>query len=89
MSASNKQDDSHSLWPVIDKELYNTDFDVTAVMSEWDFREPIKAKILTQRLDDKPNFMIRRWNVKLLIKKASSTKAGVLFNLDDPFETSD
>ena len=76
-SASNKRDDGRSLRPLIEKELYNTYFEETAIASEWDFREPsIKAKILIRKLDDQPNFIIRRWNFKLLIKKGVFNESG-------------
>jgi arylsulfatase A-like enzyme len=80
--------DGLSLRPYIEGTLYNSLYDETAAVSEWDFREPIDSITLTRSLDDRPNFMIRHGNFKLLIyKKAASTNPDVLFNLaDDPFE---
>jgi hypothetical protein len=87
-AGSSNNGDGRSLRPFIEGTLYNSLYDETAAVAEWDFREPIDSIELTRTLDDRPNFMIRHGNFKLLTyKKAASTKPDVLFNLaDDPFE---
>ncbi|KAI2488781.1 arylsulfatase [Fragilaria crotonensis] len=86
-SESNKGD-GLSFRSFIEGTSHNDVFDETAVVSEWDYREPIDNVTLSRTLDDRPNFMIRHGHFKLLIlKKAHSTKADMLFDLaDDPFE---
>ena len=86
-SESNKGD-GFSFRSFIEGTSHNYLFDETAVVSEWDFREPIDNASLARTLDDRPNFMIRHGRFKLLMhKKARSKKADMLFDLaDDPFE---
>jgi arylsulfatase A-like enzyme len=86
-SESDKSDGS-SFRPFIEGTSNNDLFDETAVVSEWDFRDPIDNVTLSRTLDDRPNFMVRHGNFKLLMhKKADSPKPDVLYNLaEDPFE---
>jgi hypothetical protein len=86
-SESNKGD-GLSFRSFIEGTSHNDLFDETAVVSEWDFREPMDNSTLSRTLDDRPNFMIRHGRFKLLIhKKVHSKKADMLFDLsDDPFE---
>jgi hypothetical protein len=74
--------DGASIRRFIEGTSYNNLFDETAVVSEWDYREPIDAGNLTRDLDSRPNFMVRHGEFKLLIHKlASSRKPDVLYNL--------
>ena len=80
--------DGTSLRPFIEGTSNNAIFDETAVISEWDYREPTSEVTLSRQLDDRANFMVRHGSFKLLIhKKADSKKPDVLYDLaNDPFE---
>ena len=86
-SKSDKSDGS-SFRPFIEGTSNNDLFDESAVISEWDFRDPMEDGTLSRTLDDRPSFMVRHGNFKLLMnKKADSLHPDVLYNLaEDPFE---
>ena len=69
-SASNKGD-GVTLRPFTEGTSNNSMLDETAVVSEWDYRESTDNIHLSRRLDDRPKFMIRHGNFKLLIHKKS------------------
>jgi arylsulfatase A-like enzyme len=87
-ASESNRGDGLSFRSFIEGTSHNDRFDETAVVSEWDFREPIDNATLSRTLDDRPNFMIRHGRFKLLMhKKAHTRKADMLFDLaDDPFE---
>lgn len=82
--------DGTSLRRFLQKESYNAEYDENFVVAEWDFRNPLPNNpvLLARTVDERPAFMIRKANDKLMIhKSASSQKIDMMFDLEkDPFE---
>lgn len=86
-NCTNKSD-GKSLRRFIDHQSFNQQYDERVVVIEWDTRYPLSNKMLTGKLGDAPNFMIRKGNYKLLLpRKRDSPVLDMLYNLErDPFE---
>mmetsp|Transcript_17895 Transcript_17895/g.31335 ORF Transcript_17895/g.31335 Transcript_17895/m.31335 type:complete len:416 (+) Transcript_17895:2022-3269(+) len=91
-----------SLRRFIEARPTNVDFDEDVVFAEWDFRKPpsgfgykqldanseMEDVGLDREIDDRPAFLIRKGNKKLMMQKlAESTEMDMMFDLEkDPFE---
>ncbi|KAI2509230.1 sulfuric ester hydrolase [Fragilaria crotonensis] len=75
-AGSSNNGDGRSLRPFIEGTLFNSLYDETAAVAEWDFREPIDSVELTRTLDDRPNFMIRHGNFKPHVQKSGFNQTG-------------
>jgi hypothetical protein len=95
------ESDGQSLRPFIEAHETNVNFDEDVVYAEWDFRKPPSGYdgyrkaleleepcSLDRDIDDRPGFLVRKGNRKLMIQKlAASEKLDMMFDLDkDPFE---
>ncbi|MCU0786638.1 MAG: sulfatase-like hydrolase/transferase [Verrucomicrobia bacterium] len=82
--------DGRSLRRFIERQNYNPDFDDEAIVTEWDFRDPLPdgSGGLTRTLGGESNFLCKKGPWKLILtKKASSTRLDMLYNLEtDPYE---
>ncbi|KAL3906173.1 MAG: hypothetical protein SGILL_009379 [Bacillariaceae sp.] len=90
-AANSDKSDGKSIRPFIEGTEYNTDFDEgDVVFAEWDFRKPVSRNStkLDRDIDERPSFLVRKGNYKLMMQKlSSSNEKDMMFDLEkDPFE---
>lgn len=91
-ATASDRSDGRSLRPLIENLEVNRRFDEDMIVSEWDYRTPRQdnPEELDRRLDDRPCYLIRKGNYKLMMQKlATSKRLDMMFDLkQDPFEIS-
>jgi arylsulfatase A-like enzyme len=90
-ASSDDNSDGKSLRPYIEGTEFNQDYDEgDVIFAEWDFRIPESpgSTDLDRDIDDRPSFLVRKGNYKLMMQKlSSSTNMDMMFDLEkDPFE---
>jgi arylsulfatase A-like enzyme len=90
-ASSDDNSDGKSLRPFIEGTEYNKDYDEgNVVFAEWDYRMPDSpgSDDMDRDIDDRPSFLVRKGNYKLMMQKLSSSKQmDMMFDLEnDPFE---
>ncbi len=81
--------DGKSLRRFMEKSSYNAEYDEEVVVTEWDFRTPLKNKKKLERsFGGETNFGVVKGQWKLMMtKNAASKRLDMMYNLeDDPFE---
>ncbi|KAG7358122.1 phosphonate monoester hydrolase [Nitzschia inconspicua] len=87
--------DGTSLRRFIEGGEINSDYEEDVVFAEWDYRKPINKNvedamdlIMDRQIDDRPSFLVRHKQYKLMMQKVASTnQMDMMFDIfKDPFE---